>query len=308
MRRYLRALSLCFLATLLIIITIPRSRVNAVATESYPTTQISLQAQASSPSETTTPQPKEQNYPVTLDGEALFSYSSIIEGIPAKNRAEEVSKTIEKVAKNFAIELDSLQILPLEGLRLILEGEDTVFVVLEADARVANKPLDKLANEYLATTKDAIARYRVKYSRKRLLLRIGFVIGETIILILAIVLLRKLLNTIIQRIQASKSILFRPLSIQDWQVLSVGQQANLASSLAGFIYWLAVAAIFFVYVSLLTFHLPQTQPWREAVFQSLLEFLDNLGQSAIAYLPNLFTIILSVITAYYLRRINFAVF
>ena len=251
MRKYLRTLCLFVLAALVIAIATPRTS-SQIATESDRTAQVTtILAQDNSPPTTEEKPTAAKDYPVTLDDETLFSYSSIIEGIPAKNRAEEVSKTIEKVAKNFAIKLDSLQILPLEGLRLILEGEDTVFVVLEADARVANKPLDELANEYLATTKDVIARYRVKYSRQKLLLRIGFVIAETILLILAIVLLRKLLNKVIRRIKASRSRLFRPINIQDWQVLSVGQQANLASSLAGFIYWLAVAAIFFVYVSLL---------------------------------------------------------
>ncbi len=151
------------------------------------------------------PQPKEQNYPVTLDGKTLFSFSSVIEGIPAKNRADETSKTIEKVAKNFAIELDSIQILELEGLRLVSERDNTIFAVLQADARVANKPLDKLANEYLATTKDAIARYRVKYSRKRLLLKIALVIAEAIIVVLLMILLGKLRDRINRRIEAFSS-------------------------------------------------------------------------------------------------------
>ena len=307
MKKYWRALSLSVLVALLMF---PRTSltISKVEAESDRIIHILIQeafvfAQADLPDESTTTPKREKNFSVTLDGETLFSFSSVIEGIPAKNRAEETSQAIERVAKNFAIELDSIQILELEGLRLVSERDNTIFAVLEADARVANKPLDTLADEYLASTKDAIARYRVKYSRKRLLLRIGFVIAETIILILAMVLLRKLLNKIIRRIQAAKSSLFRPISIQNWQVLSVGQQANLVSSLARFIYWLAIAAIFFVYVSLLTFHLPQTQPWREAVFQSLLEFLDDLGQAAIAYLPNLFTIILTIIIAYYLIRL-----
>ena len=313
MKKYWRALGLSILVALLIFLRTSLT----VSAGSDRIMQISSQgvfllAQANSSDESIaapespnkSPSEKnEKNFPVTLDGETLFSFSSVIEGIPAKNRADETSKTIEKAAKNFAIELDSIQILELEGLRLVSERGNTIFAVLQADARVANRPLDELANNYLATTKDAIARYRVKYSRQRLLLRICLVIAETIILILAIVLLRKLLNKIIRRIKASKSNLFRPIIIQNWQVLSVGQQANLVSSLAGFVYWLLVAAIFLVYLSLVTFHLPQTQTWREAVFQSLIEFLDNLGRSAIAYLPNLFTIILTVIIAYYLIRL-----
>ncbi|MDJ0570027.1 MAG: mechanosensitive ion channel family protein [Pleurocapsa sp. MO_192.B19] len=301
MKKYLRALSLFVLAVSLIILTTPPI-FSQVATESDPTTQVSIQTQANSPAQTKTTSPKEQNFPVTLDEERLFSFSSVIEGIPAKNRAEETSKAIEKVAKNFAIDLDSIQILELEGLRLVSERDNTVFAVLEADARVANKPLDKLADEYLATTKDAIARYRIKYSRKRLLLKIGLVIAEAIALILLMILLRKLLNRINRRIEVFKSTLFRPINIQNWQVLSVEQEASIVEGLVKCIYWLAVAAIFFAYLSLLTFHLPQAQPWRKAVFQSLLEFLDNLGQAAIAYLPNLFTILLTIVIAYYIIR------
>lgn len=311
MKKYLRAFSLFVLAALLIAIRTPLT-LSQVETESYKTTQVSIQAQVNSPTNSiTTPEiPKqkpnsqngEQNFPVVLDGETLFYFSSIIEGIPAQNRAQETSQAIEKVAKNFAIALDSLKILELEGLRLVSERDNTVFAVLQADARVANQPLDKLANEYLKTTQDAIARYRIKYSRKKLLLRIGVVIVEAIFLILLMILLRKLLNYINHQIETLKATLFRPISIQNWQVLSVDQEANFFKALAKLVYWLVVATIFFAYISLLTFHLPQTQPWRKAVFQALFEFLDNLGQAVIAYLPNLFTILLTIVCSYYLIR------
>ena len=297
MRKYLRALSLLVLTVSLVIFT-TSPILSQVAIESHQTTQVTVQAQA----KTETPSPNEKNFSVILDGETLFSFSSIIEGIPAQNRAQETSNAIEKVAKNFSIELDSIQILELEGLRLVSERDNTIFAVLQADARVANRPLDELAEEYLKTTKDAIARYRIKYSRKRLLLRIGIVIAEAIILILLMILLRKLLNRINRQIEDSKASLFRPISIQNWQVLSVDQEANIVSALVRFIYWIVVAAIFFASLSLLTFHLPQTQPWRKAVFQALFEFLDNLVQAAIDYLPNLFTILLTIVISYYIIR------
>ncbi len=84
----------------------------------------------------------QEDAPVVLDGETLYTYSSAIKGIPAEYRAERTSKAIEKVAKDFAIPIDSLKIIKLEGLRVISTEEDIVIFLAEADARAANRLAD----------------------------------------------------------------------------------------------------------------------------------------------------------------------
>lgn len=198
----------------------------------------------------------------------------------------------------------------LEGIRLIFleedttedTTEDTVFALVEADAKLANRQLDKLAEEYLQITQDAIARYREKYSRRKLALRIGMVIVETIVLAILLTLLRQLLLRIHRRIKAVKSTLFRPLNIQNWQLLSIDQQSNLFLASIKLIYWLIVALIFFSYFYFLTRFLPQAQPWKKAISNYLAGFFKTLGQGAIAFLPNLFSILLTILIAYYIIR------
>ncbi len=118
----------------------------------------------------------QEDAPVVLDGEKLFTFSSKIEGIPAEDRAQGTSESIEQVAKNFAIPIDSLKIVQLEGLRVITAEKEIVFVLIEADAKAANLSLDKLANEYLQKVKIAISQYREKRSLKNLVLRILFIL------------------------------------------------------------------------------------------------------------------------------------
>ena len=99
MKKYWRALGLSILVALLIFLRTSLT----VSAGSDRIMQISSQgvfllAQANSSDESIaapespnkSPSEKnEKNFPVTLDGETLFSFSSVIEGIPAKNRADE---------------------------------------------------------------------------------------------------------------------------------------------------------------------------------------------------------------------------
>ena len=323
MRKFWRSFSLCVLVIFLIVIRMPwtfsQTAIDRVS--NFQITQKIIQAQASSPqkekitptiseqqtsSDSNKTNDNEQNFPVVLDGETLFYYSSLIKGIDAERRAQDTSQEIKQVAKNFAIPLDALKIMKLEGIRLIFieEGttEDTVFALVKADARVANVPLDQLAEEYLQITKEALARYREKYSRRKLLLRIGLVILETIVLTILLTLLRQLLLIIHRRIEAVKSTLFRPLNIQNWQFLSIDQQSNLFLGSIKLIYWIIIAIIFFSYFYFLTLLLPQAKPWEKAISNYLAGFLRTAGQAAIAFLPNLFSILLTIIISYYIIR------
>ena len=319
MQKFWRAFSLSILIIFLFVIGTPRtfSQVAFDTKSSLQITQEITQAQVNSPQkEEITPtiperqtnsnsnqlNSNEQNFPVVLDGETLFYFNSAIKGIDAKRRAQDISQEIKQVAKNFAISLDSLTIVKLEGVRLISSEEDTVFALVEADARVINRQLDELAEEYLQIAKDAIARYRVKYSRRNIILRIGLVILETIVLAIVLNLLRQLLLQINRHIEAVKSTLFRPINIQNWQFLSIDRQSNLLLSGINLIYWLIVAVIFFTYFYFLTLILPQAKPLEKAISNYLASFFKTAGQATIAFLPNLFSILLTIIIAYYIIR------
>ena len=308
MKKHWQALSFLVIITFLIIIRIPL--LSSTDVISGQENVAIVQAQTSSPkageiAPQTTEYPEntnQQDFPVILNGETLFSFSSQIQGFSAEKRAEQTAQAIEAIARNSEIPLESLKIVKLEGLRVISTEEDSLITLLEADAQAANRPLDELASEYIQTVKNAIAQYR---GQKRIDIPVRRIISaaiEVFVVIFLLVLLNKILLRIYRQIDAWKTTLFRPLTIQSLQIISVEQEANLLSGLVKLLYWGIVGVILFIYLSLLTRYVPQTKGLGEAIFNSLSTVLANAVKATIAYLPNLFSILLTIVVTFYIIR------
>ncbi len=239
---------------------------------------------------------------MVLDGEKLFSFSSKIEGIPAEDRAQGTSESIEQVAKNFSIPIDSLKIVQLEGLRVITAEKEIVFVLIEADAKAANLSLDKLANEYLQKVKIAISQYREKRSLKNLVLRILFILIESVIFVFLLLLLNKIFAKIYRQIDVWKTTLFPRLRIQNLSLLSEEQKYNFSLRLAKLIYWGLVTILVFSYLLLLARHIPHTEGFRKTILSYLYAALATAWKAIIGYIPNLLIIVITGIFTYYIIR------
>ncbi len=314
MKRYWQVLSLLILTIFLIVITTPLvSSQGEISWDKNIKDSLGIiQAQVNSqgdeeiapeiPEKQANPQSNQQDFPVILDGETLFNVRTYIEGLPAEERAKETSEILQKIAKNFRIPIDSLKIVKLKGVRIISAEREYVFAVLEADAKTANRPLDELAEEYLQKIQDAIARYREERSMKRLIQKILIWVFDTTVAIVLLIVLRKILKRINRLIEAWRGTRFRPLRIQSWQLLSVDQEANLFLGLVKLIYWVIIAVILLFYLVVLSYYFPQTKIWGETIRSSFFKALEIFGKALLDYLPNLFTIVLTLIVTFYIIR------
>ncbi len=304
MKKYWQVLSLVIITSFLIVIISP------LVSSQRPLVSSQRQISWSSNVEDTMPIVQEQavhknnkqDIPVILDGETLFNFSPKIKGTQAKDRAARASLRIETVAKDSDIPLDSLQIVEFEGLKLINAEDRFLFAISKSDAKLANSNLDELAESYIQKVKKAIAQYREKHSLKKLITRIVSAITEFIIFIVLLKLSRKLLNWIYLKLDHWRTSLLRPIRIQGLELLSVEQETNLLLGWFKLLYLVTVAVIVFVYLSLLTRYFPQTTKIGQLIFDSLSAVLDKTFQAVIAYLPNLFSIILTIVIAYYIFR------
>ncbi len=244
----------------------------------------------------------QEDAPVVLDGEKLFTFSSKIEGIPAEDRAKGTSESIEQVAKNFSLPIDSLKIVQLEGLRVITAEKEIVFVLIEADAKAANLSLDKLTNEYLQKVKAAISQYREKRSLRNLVLRILFILIESVIFVVLLLLLNKIFAKIYRQIDIWKTTLFPRFRIQNLSLLSEEQKYNFSLRLAKLIYWGLVTILVFSYLPLLARHIPHTEGFRKTILSYLYAALATAWKAIIGYIPNLLIIFITGIVTYYIIR------
>ncbi len=244
----------------------------------------------------------QEDAPVVLDGETLYTYSSEIEGIPPEYRAERTSKAIEQVAKDFLIPIDSLKIIKVQGVRVISTEEDVVIILAEADARAANRSLDELANEYLQKVTEAISQYREKRSLRNLVLRILFVLMESVIFVVLLILLNKIFAKIYRQIDIWRTTLFPRFRIQNLQLLSSEQKYKLSLRLAKLIYLVLVAILVFSYLPLLALHIPQARGVRAKILSQVYAALTTAWNAIISYLPNLLIIIIAGVITYYIIR------
>ena len=297
MKKYWQVLSLVIITSFLIVIISPivSSQGKISWSSNVEDTTPIVQAQAVRKN-------NKQDIPVILDGETLFNFSPKIKGTQAKERAARASLRIETVAKDSDIPLDSLQIVEFEGLKLINAEDRFLFAVGKSDAQLANSNLDELAESYIQKVKKAIAQYREKHSLKKLITRIVYAITELIIFIVLLKLSRKLLNWIYLKLDHWRTSLLRPIRIQGLELVSVEQETNLLSGLFKLLYLVIVAVIIFIYLCLLTRYFPQTKKIGLAIFDSLSALLDKTSQAVIAYLPNLFSILLTIAVAYIIFR------
>ena len=172
----------------------------------------------------------------------------------------------------------------------------------EGTQRAANLPVDNIAEQYLQNIKETIAQYREKYNLEKIGRRIVSAVIEVTIVIVLLILLRKILHRLYRQTEAWRENIFRPLKIQSLQLFSVDQEANLFLGLVKLIYWFIVSVIVFIYLSLLTRYFPQTKKLGLAIFDSLANVLRRTGEAFLNYLPNLFSILVTVVVAYYFIR------
>lgn len=240
--------------------------------------------------------------PVVVEGETLFSYSSKIEGFSAQDRAQQTVQKIVKVAKNSAIALNDVKIIEQEGLRIIMAEEESLVTLLKADAEIANLPLNELAEQYLQRIKFGIAEYRQQHNSNSFLLSLLSAAIELIIAIAILFAFQKVWRRIKRQICSWRDSILQPLEIQSLQLLSVEQEASLLIGLVKQIYRGIIAIVIFLYLSSLTRYFPWTKGVGQAIFDYLYSSTIKAIEAAIAYLPSLLTIIVTLTAAYYAIR------
>ena len=252
--------------------------------------------------------PNTKNFPVTLDNKTLFSFSSNIPGIPPKARAERITKTLEKIANDYSVDLNSIEAINAEGNVVIFSKDEWIMSVTPGDAKIAKEPIESLAQSYLKKIQDSIDQYREKRSPEQKLL--GII--KTFISTVAFLIIFGFINFIFPRIHKYthryKVLLFQPLRIQNWQILSAEQQAELFWKLLQTIRLLLILVLLYIYIPLVLSFFPATERFSRHAFESFHSSWELTWTSFIKYLPNLFHILIICVFTYYIVRLSYAVF
>jgi small-conductance mechanosensitive channel len=253
----------------------------------------------------TQPENRIDGFPVMLDGKPLFFIRRGVSSFSAEERANAITRRIERIAQNDSIPIENLTIeqIPDDNSLYLSVDQEVILTVTKQDAKAYRSTPELLAQQALQKIQVAIAQYRQDRKPEQLLKNIIYTVISTfafLIISFAVIKISGKLFPFIRRLIESLT-----------PGIQIGNVEIISSSKISFFWlrFLRIIRLFFLFLLLFnyaTFVLrlfPWTRVFGESIlgyfYQSLELVLSSIGQ----YLPNAFIIAIIIFITYYLIRL-----
>ena len=250
----------------------------------------------------TQPENRIDGFPVMLDGKPLFFIRRGVSSFSAEERANAITRRIERIAQNDSIPIENLTIeqIPDDNSLYLSVDQEVILTVTERDAKAYRSTPEVLAQQALQKIQVAIAQYRQDRKPEQLLKNIIYTVIASfafLIISFAVIKISGKLFPFIRRLIESLT-----------PGIQIGNVEIISSSKISFFWlrFLRIIRLFFLFLLLFnyaTFVLrlfPWTRVFGESIlgyfYQSLELVLSSIGQ----YLPNAFIIAIIIFITYYL--------
>lgn len=260
----------------------------------------------SRPSSPTTTQ--QTGAPVVLGDETLFYIQARIASFSPEFRAQVISNRIAAFAKDTETSLDTLKTIDNEAAATIdvKAGEQTLVTIADVDAVAAGQSRQELANQYLQTIKKSVAEFRASYSIESLVQGVVYTLIATVVLIVSLIAITKSAPTIYRQLRYWRGTRIPALRLFGTEILSAHRVVDLIVEIIKIIRLALFLGIFYLYINLVLSFFPWTKGLARVLFGYIQTAIHTLGAGLIAYLPNLFfLIIIWLLTSYSLKVIGF---
>ena len=247
--------------------------------------------------------------PVKPFYDTLFLIHSRIASYTPADRAVSISKHIMRVYDDPFFNPDSLSLTEAgDGTEITYNSDFVVMLVTNTDAMYYSKKSNRLASEYLEIIKKAIVTERQENSLSNLLLRIGKVVLIVIGLILLVFLINRLFRLIRKFISSNREKYLNGLIINKVKLLSPENLEKFILRISGLLRILVILLIVYLSLPLLFSIFPETKMWTSTLLNWIVNPARKSLKALIAFLPNLFTIlVIFFIFRYTIRGIRYFV-
>ncbi|TRV10778.1 MAG: mechanosensitive ion channel family protein [Microcystis wesenbergii Mw_MB_S_20031200_S109] len=253
----------------------------------------------------TQPENKIDGFPVMLDGKPLFFIRRGVSSFSAEERANTITRRIERIAQNNSISIENLTIeqIPDDNSLYLSIDQEVILTVTERDAKAYRSTSEVLAQQALQKIKVAIAQYRQDRKPEQLLKNIIYTVIASfafLIISFAVIKISGKIFPFVRRLIESR---IPGIHIQNVEIVSSSQIS---------FFWLRFLRIIRLFVLfLLLFHYTtfvlRLFPWTRVFGESILGYfsrsLELVLSSIGEYLPNAFIIAIIIFITYYLIRL-----
>jgi small-conductance mechanosensitive channel len=251
------------------------------------------------------PEPKEippiPQASVAVNGRALFTVPGVL-SFPADARAAAISRRIQNLSKDVLFKPESMSVADSENTTDIMAGDVIVMSVTDQDAKLAKQSRLDLANDYAQRIRTALIALRKEYSLKSLLLGALYAVIATLALLLIFRILTNVFRRLYKTLEGWRGTRIRSLRIQKFELLPAERITDFAVGVGRLLrLGLLLIALYF-YASLVLGFFPWTRGYAQILVGYVLSPLHFIGAAVVAYLPNLFFIVVIIVVALYLIK------
>lgn len=242
--------------------------------------------------------------PVIVDGAVLFQVKGV-SSYPAALRAETIRKRLEKIASNYAISPESVQIVHSEIKDQIMAGDELILNIYDADAEAEEISRGVFAEVAAGKIKETIKQYRSE--RRPEIIKVNAIKAMVAFVLMILIMyvifwsLRRLNNAFNRRIKKRIDTL-ENVSFKLIQSQNLIKGLHVVYTTIRFLLLFVILLVFIDYILSLF-------PWTKGAAKYLLDIILNplkaMAFGFVDYLPSLiFLAIIFIITRYVLRLIR----
>ncbi|MBX9668664.1 MAG: mechanosensitive ion channel family protein [Candidatus Obscuribacterales bacterium] len=236
---------------------------------------------------------------VVVNGKRLFVFYSVSEGMNPTERAERTSQVLRQIADDVNV-FDPHKVTTTEtptGTD-VMYGGVKVATVSSEDARIAQSSSYKLAQEFSSKIRMALAERIEETTAASLAAGAGFTILSTIILIFTVALISKVATGLCIKLDDWKGTKIKAIKIQQAELIGEHSLTDCISTIVKLSQISLIFVAFGAYVLQVLSFFPRTKHLSNALTANALSPIKTAFDTALEYLPSLFTMIVVIIVTY----------
>jgi small-conductance mechanosensitive channel len=263
----------------------------------------SLRAQAD-----TLPPPSPAGAPVLVAGDTVFLLYGNLGPFSAAERAVAVTDRMRRLSADIGSGVDTIVVTDRDGGSELSVRDVVIMTVLDADLGPDGGDRRSVARVYAARLTAAAAANVRETTPKALLLDGLYALIATVVLIILLRAMRAAFPRLYARVRAIRASASASLRIQNFELLSAERISTIMIGALRLLRAALTLLLLYIYVPLVLSFFPWTRPLSRRIVGYVLDPLAVVGASFVAFLPNLFFIVVIVFVTRYVLKAVHAVF
>jgi small-conductance mechanosensitive channel len=242
--------------------------------------------------------------PVELGGKVLFYLRVNTKRDTAQKRAQVLSASILKLAKDPLFNPKSITVQDSELSSDIMTGDKVIYPVWGFEAQVVGKPANELARDFADKMRQAIAAYQEEHSLRNLIMGIVKTVLALFALIILVFLVKRGMRHLNRAILVSDRI--RSVKLGEFEFFTADRIKAVITIAVKMVRVLIILVLLYSYLHLGLSFFPTTQGYALKLYDSLVGAVAAVGEAILEQIPALaFLTVLFFITRYVLKTLRF---